>query len=53
MNVLKGWDASGDQDLMFKQKIHNALDKIYSGIRVGRYGQIQGIFQFRISGGGN
>lgn len=47
MNVLKGWDASGDQDLVFKQNIQTALDKIYSGIRVGRYGQIQGIFAIR------
>lgn len=46
MNVLKGWDASGDQDLVFKKKIQNALDRIYSGIRVGRYGQIQGTFEF-------
>lgn len=46
MNVLKGWDASGDKDLVFKKKIQSALDRIYSGIRVGRYGQIQGIFEF-------
>lgn len=51
MNVLKGWDASGDQDLVFKKKIQNTLDKIYSGIRVGRYGQIQGTSQL-VSGFG-
>lgn len=44
MNVLKGWDASGDNDLAFKKKVESSLSKIYSGIRVGRYGQIQGTF---------
>lgn len=42
MNILKGWDASGDKDLAFKKKVEKALDKLYKGVRVGRYGQIQG-----------
>ncbi|KAH8150877.1 uncharacterized protein LAJ45_05059 [Morchella importuna] len=41
MNVLKGWDASGDKDLAFKKRVEDALSKLYTGIRVGRYGQIQ------------
>jgi alpha-L-fucosidase 2 len=42
MNVLKGWDASGDKDLAFKKRVEDALGKLYMGVRVGRYGQIQG-----------
>ncbi|KAL7275259.1 hypothetical protein RUND412_001804 [Rhizina undulata] len=40
-NVLKGWDVSGDNDLDFKKRVESALKTLYSGVRVGRYGQIQ------------
>lgn len=41
-NILKGWEASGDSDITFKKRVEDALEKLDSGVHVGRYGQIQG-----------
>lgn len=43
-HVLKGWEASGDTDECFLRRVKDAYEKVYQGVRVGSWGQIQGQF---------
>ncbi|CAL5867505.1 uncharacterized protein PFLUO_LOCUS1724 [Penicillium psychrofluorescens] len=40
-HVLKGWEASGDTDECFLRRVKDAYEKVYQGVRVGSWGQIQ------------
>lgn len=41
-HVIKGWEASGDNDEAFLKRVKATFAKTYQGVRVGSWGQIQG-----------
>lgn len=44
-NIRKLYAASGDDDDDFLDAVNAILAKLYDGIRVGNWGQLQGRFQ--------